>query len=207
MSYGLSGAHRTGKTTLAKAFSEATKVPFLETSTSAIMKEHGFDPMLDYPLSDRIHIQNKILDGMEALYRSGPEIFITDRTPLDAAAYMLADITRAPSMQDIEVMRYIGRCIEVTNEFFSTILVLQTGIPLIHAEGKAPSSPAYVEHIGLIVMGLVNDERLGSRHFFVPKRYLTLEDRVSCLKWAINRAQEKSGVEIEQFLLNGGHLH
>jgi hypothetical protein len=206
MTYGLVGSHRVGKTTLAREFAKETDVPLIETSTSAIMKSHGFDPRLDYPLADRIHMQEIILDEMDALFRSGPRTFITDRTPIDAAAYMLADVTRANTMLDLRIQNYIERCLKVTNEHFSMLLVVQPGIPLREEEGKAPANPAYIEHIAQLVMGLVNDERLGSRHFFIPRRFLRLEDRIACLNYSINRARERAGIEIEGFVTAGGRI-
>jgi hypothetical protein len=206
MSYGLVGAHRTGKTTLAKRFSEVSMIPFVQTSTSAIMQRNGFDPRLDYPLADRIHMQEIILDELDLLYRESPRVFITDRTPIDAAAYMLADVTRTDTMLDVRIMKYVERCLSVTNEHFSMLLVVQPGIPLKEEEGKAPANPAYIEHIAQLVMGLVNDERLGSRHFFIPKRFTRLEDREACLIYSIRRAKEKAGLEVEDFVGSGGKL-
>lgn len=206
MSYGLVGAHRTGKTTLAQAFSKETNITFVQTSTSAVMARHGFDPKLNYPLIDRLHIQNIILDEMDIAYRSAPRTFITDRTPIDAAAYLLADITRADTIMDHQVLKYMARCFAITNEHFSMLLLLQPGIPLVEEEGKAPANPAYIEHISQLCMGLLNDERVGSKHFYCPRRYLRLEDRVMCLGNAVKRAHERSGIELETFVNSGGVL-
>lgn len=204
MSYGLLGAHRTGKTTLAKAFSAATEIPFVQTSTSEIMKQHDMDPKKDYSMVERLWIQNKILDALDQTYREAPRTFITDRTPLDAAAYLLADVTREGSCFDHKVEEYVQRCIAMTNEHFSTLVLVQPAIPLVDEPGKAPANPAYIEHINQIAQGLANDERVLSKYFFIPRRHTDLDARVACVKFAINRAREKHGIETEDFFANGG---
>ena len=44
---GLVGSHRTGKTTLARAFAEDSGIPFVETSTAEVFRRLGYDPKVD----------------------------------------------------------------------------------------------------------------------------------------------------------------
>lgn len=206
---GITGSHRTGKTSLALAFSEKAKVPFIETSTSKLMLAHGFDPSKDYPIEERLEIQHRILVGLEDAYQSHSPLFVTDRTPLDAAAYMLADVQRQNVPDDLhhDIVEYVESCIEVTNRHFAVLMVVQPGIPLKPEPGKAPASPAYIEHIHQLITGLVADERIKARHFYIPRRILDMETRVRALRQAINRTVEHAGVELEAFVLNGGKVH
>ena len=91
----LCGAHRTGKTTLAKAFSNYSGMPFVQTGASHVFADMGLDPKVDYPLEVRLDIQKRILESFEKQCSSvKTKHFITDRTPIDFMAYMMADIQR-----------------------------------------------------------------------------------------------------------------
>ena len=180
---GLCGAHRTGKTSLARAFTSTNVIPFVQTDVSGVFKALGFDPKEDYDFKVRMFIQNRILDATESIYKSGGAQFITDRTPLDMLAYTMADIQRANlDSDDIAMFEdYMERCFEVTNRFFATLIVVQPGIPLVEAEGKAPLNKAYIEHINTLVMGLIVDERMRATRHFIPRNMIDMRLRVNCV--------------------------
>lgn len=193
--YGLCGAQQVGKSTLAGAFSEDVGVPALYTTASAVFSQLGLDPKVDYPLGQRIDIQRHILESFEKQYRSVEGgVFITDRTPIDMMAYMLADVqrTNVPSHLETAIESYLKDCIEVSNATFSILTVVQPGIKVKDgAVGKAPATFSYTEHINHIVMGITVSEAVQSAHYYIP-RYLTdLEARVGALKFAIRRTQER----------------
>ena len=149
---GLVGAHRTGKTTLAKAFSKRYNVPFLQTNVGDTFKRLGYDPKMDYEFSVRLYIQHQILADIERKYKAmNGAHFITDRTPLDLLAYTIADVQRANLAPDLVsvFMDYFKKCIAVTNQYFWMVAVIQPGIPLVEEEGKAPANIAYMEHLNL----------------------------------------------------------
>ena len=80
---------------MAREFSGKSGLPLVQTSASEVFKQLGLSPKLDYPLSQRIDVQRRILDACEKQYRSvDTGVFVTDRTPVDMMAYMLADIQR-----------------------------------------------------------------------------------------------------------------
>lgn len=192
--FGLCGAQRTGKSTLAGAFAEEAGVPALYTSASGVFAEMGLDPKADYPLAQRLDVQRRILDSFEKQYRAVEGgIFIADRTPIDMMAYTIADIQRANVPSELEgvIESYLKDCIEVSNATFSILMVVQPGIPVVEAEGKAPGSFAYTEHINHLVMGIVVSEAIESAHYYVPRDMLELEQRVECMKYAVRRTQEK----------------
>lgn len=180
---GLCGAHRTGKTSLARAFSSQNVIPFVQTDVSGVFKALGFDPKEDYDFKLRMFIQNRILDATESVYKKGGHQFITDRTPLDMLAYTMADIQRANlDSDDIAMFEdYMERCFEVTNRFFATLIAVQPGIPLVAAEGKAPLNKAYIEHINTLVMGLIVDERMKATRHFIPRDLIDMNLRVNCV--------------------------
>ncbi len=191
MNIGLCGSHRTGKTTLAKAVSIRTRMTFHRTSTSEVFKEHGMDPSKPMDFGKRIWIQHKILDAAEKLWQAGDR-FITDRTPLDMAAYTLADIQGATEVDFSELESYLNRCFEVTNRLFKVLVLIQPGIPLIHEEGKAALNEGYLEHLNYLILGLCNDARIESTFILLNRSVTTLEDRINMIVGELNRIKGES---------------
>lgn len=180
---GLCGAHRTGKTTLARVVSEGAGLPLIEISTTPVFETLGLSPKMDYPFSTRIQIQNAILDNMEASFLQAPGHFISDRTPVDALAYTLADVQRDNLNREEQglLLAYMRRAIDLTNRHFSILIVIQPGIPLIEEEGKAPANLAYMEHLNSLIMGLVIDDRLSAAHFALRRDITDMEERLSAV--------------------------
>lgn len=195
---GLSGPHRCGKTTLGDALAQDIGVPFVRTSAAEVFSLLNKDPKANYPIEERLAIQEAILFAFEkqyALAREYSAVFVSDRTPLDLAAYMLCDVQRAtlagmhPEVATL-VTNYVRRCIDATNRWFSTVVLVQPGIALVEADGKAPCCPAYIEHMKVVLKGLMLDERLGCRHYVIPSRYVHLDDRVASVKQAVSHSHE-----------------
>lgn len=190
----LTGAHRTGKSTLAQAFSEKTGTPFVRTGASQVFQEMGLDPKVDYPMEVRLEIQKRILEAFDRQCRQQSSgLFITDRTPLDFAAYTLADCQRSnvPDSLHKTVEKYVDDCIDVANRNFSVMVIVQPGIPLVEDPTKAPANIPYVEHISHLIMGMLVSERIRADHFYIPRYMTNLDDRVSCVEAAIARTHEK----------------
>lgn len=211
---GYTGAHRTGKTTLAKEVAQRLDIPVLLTSATEIYQAIGRDPKADYPIDERIAIQEAILYGFEKQYRAASEQsrqFVADRTPLDLAGYLLADVTRTtftdfedPQRTALMVNDYVERCIEATNRWFSTVILVQPGITTVEAAGKAPGCPAYMEHLNMLMGGVLNDSRVMTRSFRMPRRVTTLEDRVQSTLTALDQAAQSD--ESRQAAVKAGLL-
>lgn len=200
MSLGLTGTHRTGKSTLAKAYALAEGVPFLQTGASQVFIDMGYDPKVDYPLDVRLEIQKRILESFDKQYSAGGRDFVTDRTPVDMMAYLLADVQRQNTTpeQSIGIANYLKDCAAVTNTHFTTLVVVQPGIPVIEEEGKAPANYAYMEHISALVMGIVVSELIIPSHYYIPRKLTNLADRVAVLKRVTGRTLEKHQMYIQQ---------
>jgi hypothetical protein len=179
MNIGLCGSHRTGKTTLAEAISRKAGMPFVKTETSGVFKEHGLDPSSPIDFEKRLWIQHKILDAAEKLWTGETRQFITDRTPLDMAAYTLADIQGSTSVQFGELREYLDRCFSTTNRIFSVLVLIQPGIPLMPEEGKAALNEGYLEHLNYLILGLCHDHLVTTRFVFLDRDMMTLEDRTA----------------------------
>jgi len=178
MTIGLCGSHRTGKTTLAEEISQRTGIPFVKTSTSEVFREHGLDPSRPMEFNRRLWIQHKILDAAERAWSSGHRQFITDRTPLDMAAYTLADIQGSTKVDFGELEGYLERCIGVTNVFFKILVLVQPGIPLVYETGKAALNEGYLEHLNFLILGLCNDDRIKSTLLYLHRDVIDKEARV-----------------------------
>ena len=184
MMLGLAGAHRTGKTTLAKRFAEVSGYTFVETKTSQVFKRLGLDPRVDYPLEQRLMIQDAILDCLEESYAKNRHYSIVDRTPIDLMSYMIADVTRqnADPYIDPEIMIYLQRCYDLSRQYFAGLVVVQPGIQVIEDLDKAPGVESYMEHINMLCLGALSVGKLGSVRCYVMNRScIDLEERVESL--------------------------
>ncbi|MDC9581929.1 AAA family ATPase [Xenorhabdus sp. PR6a] len=85
---GLCGAQGSGKTTLAKTFSEQTGVPYFDAGVRHILKRNGFDCRAEMTLPEYFRMQKTVCKELFASYPT--ESFVTDRTPIDVMAYTLA---------------------------------------------------------------------------------------------------------------------
>lgn len=188
---GLCGAHRTGKTTLARAFAEGSKIAFVETRTSAVFARMGFDPQADYDFRTRLQIQEEILNDAIALYQKQEGGWITDRTPLDMLMYTLSEVQRnnLDEQDEKALLKYTARCIATVNLYFSMVMLVQPGIELVADVSKAPINPAYIEHLNSLIMGLMVDERIQPAHFYIPRQMTDLDDRLECVGYACNRVR------------------
>lgn len=175
--YGLIGAHRVGKTTLAKAFSVPLYLPYAEVSVSSLIYAAGYNPRDQYDIETRFAIQEHVLIRSCEIYDSKP-CSIWDRTPIDFLMYMTADILRDFSPElEARFASFKQKCLEAHDRFFRDSCVIQPGIHIIDSETSAPPSPAYIDHLNLIVVGLAND-----LHYHVmPKDILDLQQRVDYL--------------------------
>lgn len=157
---GLCGSHRTGKTTLARSISNKTGMNFLQTSTSEVFARNGLNPSVHMDFATRIMIQHKVVEAAEAVWEKACAPFITDRTPIDMMAYTLADIQGNTVVEFDMLEGYLAHCFAVTNMYFSSLVVVQPAIPLVHEEGKAALNKGYMEHLNILIKGLCGDERV-----------------------------------------------
>ncbi|MFT4064350.1 AAA family ATPase [Paraburkholderia sp.] len=206
----LCGAHRTGKTTLAKAYALKSGCLFLETSVSAINRELGFDLSKEHSFSERLAHQELILERIDRIYaQHAGEDFITDRSPLDMIAYTMAEAINdrvAPEDQE-RFARYVQKCIDVTNRRFGILMLVQPGIALREEEGKAATNAAYIEHLNSIILGLTVDERVDTAHFYIPRHMRDLKDRVEAVEYAVRRGVARALAVREAHVDSGMSLH
>lgn len=207
---GLCGAHRTGKTTLAKAIAEKHGAIFVQTSVSAIFRDLGYDPAVTYDFTTRLEIQEEVLKRVDAIYACVPvgAPAITDRTPLDMLAYTMADaIGDRVSGEDQErFARYTQACFDVTNKRFATVTLVQPGIELKVEAGKAAVNRAYIEHLNSLMLGLTVDPRLKATHFYLQRHMLALDERIAAMEGVKRRSVYLANQALGEHLAAGGAL-
>ena len=160
---GLVGTHRTGKTTLAKSWAKENDVPFVEISVSKVIQEEtGGDCSQISSMDMRLKAQRKLVDVCDQKFLRRRDLFITDRTPIDVAAYTLAEVRQndmTPAQQK-EVKLIVEDCIDITNAAFAELILLQPDIPYVVEPGKPPLNTAYQDLVHYLCMGLMMDSRL-----------------------------------------------
>lgn len=154
--FGLTGAHRSGKSTLAKLVAEKKGIPYLDISATRLMKEAGFDPVAPMDIDRRIEAQVASMKVLRQHLADAPRPFISDRTPLDFVAYMLGEISmhKLGRDHDSAVVKYVNDGVELTNSTFAMLMITRP-LPQYDAQpGKPPPMIAYQFHIQTIIEGL-----------------------------------------------------
>lgn len=182
---GLCGSHRTGKTTLAKAVAEHLNIPFIQTNTSQVFHDHGLKPSSPMDFKTRLWIQHKVVDAGQKVWESRQGDFITDRTPIDMMAYTLCDVQGTTQVDFYALKRYMTHCFQVTNRLFSSLIIIQPGIPLVYETGKAALNEAYMEHLNVMIIGLCSQERSTCPFFILQRDIVDLQDRIDTILTAI----------------------
>ncbi|MGE0886302.1 MAG: AAA family ATPase [Blastocatellales bacterium] len=185
MNVGMCGAHRTGKTTLAMELAQLTGKQFVRTRVTEVFKQHGLHAAQDMDFETRLNIQYRILEACEEDWQKAEADFITDRTPVDFLAYTLGDIQGKTEVNYESFETYFKRCIDLSNRLFHTLIVLQPGIPLTEAEGKAALNKAYIEHINSLIIGLCHDQRVNSRIITVERGVIEFDERIRLISEAL----------------------
>lgn len=191
---GLTGAHRTGKTTIAVKLAEINACPFVQSSSSKIAADMGIDLTRPLTFETRLAFQEEIFRVYDAMYvAQGGRMFVSDRTPMDLAAYLIADIPNDLSDPVLigRVNEYVAKCYESMNRHFFTVTLVQPGIPYVMEPGKPLPNSAYQEAINTILIGLVFDLRF-RRDLYVMHRELTsLDDRLGCITQSCQLAYQQ----------------
>lgn len=199
----LTGSHRTGKSTLAKAWAEQNEVDFITLNVSSVISSMGFDCSDIQDIDRRIKVQRKLVEACDKLFLRQKGLFITDRCPLDVAAYTLADCGQHMTPKQAKEMNDIVLdCISITNAVFHSICIVQPGIPYVREPGKPPFNVAYQEHIHSLLLGLARDERVTVSSWTIPRWNTDHEGRMDALDSVHGAVIENATYEAEASTLN-----
>ena len=176
MKVAICGAHRTGKTTLINALSDLA-LPIVQTQTSKVIVDCGLQPNGSYDFGTKLGVQHKILAHYQDVYKAAGDSFITDRSPIDALAYTLAEVNNATlDKYSSRLAQYTEMCISTMWQF-DKVYVLPPVIPLVHAEGKGAITQSFINHIHALIMGLLVQHDI--EFDMVPPYLTTVKHRVA----------------------------
>lgn len=183
---GICGAHRTGKTTLAKELAQALGIPYIAINTSDVFSFCNLDPALPMDFKTRLFIQTRILKHACEVWDRETQSFICDRTSIDMMAYTLADVQGNTLTQEMEyeLDDYLKDCKNAVKKYFNVAFVIPPAIPIVAARGKASLSRGYIEHIHTIVAGICFESQLPWH--LIDRECVNLVDRVDECKTYLN---------------------
>lgn len=177
----LTGAHRSGKTTLAKSVAEKLGVEYLDMQVTSVFDELGISPKDDMDFATRLKVQERILDHMQAKYlvRLGRP-FIADRSPYDVIMYTMADVRRdsIPVALRDAVASHIGRAYRITDECLKGVLKINPIYGQPETLGKAQSCPFYTNHVDMLLNSII---RQPLRTIIADTGTMDLEGRIADL--------------------------
>lgn len=182
---GLSGAHRTGKTTIAGRLAEANECKFIRSSAGAIAGDMGITVRPGMPMEERLQFQERLLSAFLADYEreSDGSMFVTDRTPLDLAAYAMIDWnpTATDGRLDAWLADYVRRCMDATSAWFFFLGIVQPAIDYVIEPGKPAPNTVYQELLNTTIIGLSFDPTLRSSARILPRRIVDNEARCTAI--------------------------
>lgn len=181
MRIGFCGAHRVGKSTLARQIATIYGLPLLSSSAGAVAKRHDFDMACHNRLDTGIAMQVEQLDEMIEGIEANPAGFVSDRTPLDAAAYLLADATASAgaTISRETTIVYVEKAMALTQKHFDVVILIPPAITFEPLDGKPPFNVAYQEHHHMLVRGMLFDDEITIPSGFIKRTNTSRLDRVT----------------------------
>lgn len=123
--FGLSGAHATGKTTVATEVAETLGLEFIPSRTSQVFEDYGLNPQEVLDPFTRLSIQQVILDRAIDSWENAGRLWITDRTPLDFMVYLMNDSFTWKDMWYDNYLSYVDRCERALDKYFNVAILVQ----------------------------------------------------------------------------------
>lgn len=165
---GFCGAHRTGKTTLAKQFAKANGFVYVDASVSKCLSDAGLDSssIQTLDIHEFVLAQNLVLNHIvtlaEELAPDPKRTYVMDRTPIDALIYYRAYFsgkffyeaqTACSEQFNLAFQDYVNRAHDACRRFYTAIFGVQPGIEVKAEHGKALATDAFIEQLNALVVG------------------------------------------------------
>lgn len=159
--FACAGPSRAGKSTICRDVAEKFGLHFHDASVGALMRKRGIDMVAPMTAEERIGHQQTLLQLYVERLSLAPRPAITDRTPLDMAAYALAEIGMHDSSPELglAVVRYVEACIQATALHFDMIFLVMPLSTYAAEEGKPPPSIGYQAHIHYLIRAFADRVR------------------------------------------------
>ena len=146
----LCGAHRSGKSTLAKDFAEKHGIQYLDMGTSGVAKRLGIDVSGPVSDKDRRHLQSSLLHHYAQLSRTSGS-WIADRSVFDLVIYSLLEYPSGVTWAS----QYAKDC-EHLAEYLTHLVYVPPSIPIVGDEGKASTNPDVLLKADLLIRGCIS---------------------------------------------------
>ena len=182
---GLLGAHRTGKTTLCKELTNGhtNTLRELEVSISKMAKEWGYDSSKqDYSweehklLQERLYTAFAIKLTLLPSAKLGTPIYMTERTPLDLIGYAFINAPETMTESDKAwLSEYKDKCIQITNDYYKAVFMLQPGIPYVDSETSFKEDT--IDELNAVYLSVLLDSKLQTPCIVLPSSMLDLAER------------------------------
>lgn len=198
MRIGFTGAHRAGKTTLANIVAKEYGLTQVHSPAGQIVKDFGFDMgrdnRLNFSRPDEhgndmcgVDMQLEILDALiRECSKAGPS-YVSDRTPIDVAAYLLADATgyAGTAWRHEQAVAITEKAIRDTERLFDIVILVPPLPDYLEEAGKPPLNRAYQEHHHMLCRGMLFDEDLDVYWDEIRRDSFSLEERMNLVRSVI----------------------
>lgn len=197
----LAGAHRVGKTTLLKLVETNPfyDVEVTEMNTSNTYKRLGLNVKAPQTIFNELRVQMECLTLMQSKSIYRPELVqprkprvpfkMTDRSPLDYAAYTLYKFKDLPGYSKV-VEEFVETCIELANNL-DHIIILQPAIPGSESDTSAPFNEPQIQEITNIIIGLSVHPKLTAKVSILPEEVVKPYERVQYVLDIFEQAQKE----------------
>lgn len=194
--FGISGAHKSGKTTLAKALAAKWNMTYVDVRLSDVNRAFGVSPNEIIPFARRLEVQQNIVAHCINLFSDAEENYIADRTFLDVAAYTLSYMPHVVSDIESETVKMIvDQCYRAQAAFFDKTVIVGNSFetaPEPENAGKAAFSWAWNFQLQTLIRGLVLNSGMKCPVSFISDTHSTVDQRIQKMEVIIGEAQRQT---------------
>lgn len=198
--FGISGAHKSGKTTLAKAVADKWGLKYIDVNLSSVNRAFGASPNEIIPFARRLEIQRNMVSHCINLFSEAEENYISDRTFIDVAAYTLSYMPHVVSDIESETVKLIvDQCYRAQVAFFDKTIIIGNSFDIApHPDnsGKGAFSWSWNFQLQTLMRGLVLNANMKCPVSFIPDSHNTVSQRMSKMEVLIGETQRESGISL-----------
>jgi len=188
---GLSGPHKSGKTTLAKAYARRWNLDYVDMNIRGVLKSFGVSPNEELNFPRRLEIQENLVSHFHNMLSYRNRSYITDRTYMDIAAMTLSFMPHTiTALEGESVAAHLNRCYDGQSQLFNNLIVMGNAFePPVDTSNphKATYNWAWNFQIEALIKGLVLNQHNHCITNFLTDKYDTVEKRLERLDSLLER--------------------
>lgn len=198
--FGLSGPHKSGKTTLAKAVAKKWDMKYVDVDLSSVLRAFSATPNEIIPFARRLEIQQNMVSHLINTLTDADDNYITDRTFLDIAGYTLSYMPHLVSDIESETVKMIvDQCYRAQEAFFDKVIILGNSFescPKPENSGKGGFNWAWNFQLQTLMKGMVLNAANKCPTNFMPDTASSIASRLDKMETIIGEAQRESGISL-----------